>query len=161
MSITISNISIEKLPKKKLAFIEHKGPYQGNTQLFGKLFTSVMEWMQSKDVMHTSDIGAITVYPDDSSAVPESEQRIYVGFTVPEHTKADGDIQIMEIPEGSYVVGSFEILPSEYGNAWNEVFEFIKSKNLVPSAMMYESYKNEPNTHPEGKHLVDINVMIQ
>ncbi|WP_299215286.1 GyrI-like domain-containing protein [uncultured Aquimarina sp.] len=161
MSVTISNISIEKLPKKKLAYIEHIGPYKGDTELFGKLFTSVMEWAQPKGLMNNPKMEAITVYYDDPKTVPESQQRIRVGFTVSENTKAENDIRILEIPEGSYVVGSFEILPSEYGIAWNEVFEYIKKKNLMPSGMMYESYKNEPNTHPEGKHIVDINVMIQ
>ncbi|WP_299441338.1 GyrI-like domain-containing protein [uncultured Aquimarina sp.] len=161
MSITISNISIEKIPKKTLAYIKYVGPYQGDTELFGRLFNSVMEWVQKKGLMNDPKVEAITVYHDDPETVPESQQRISVGFTVPENTNADHDIQILEIPEGSYVVGSFEILPNEYGSAWNEVFEYIKNKNLVPSGMMYESYKNEPSTHPEGKHIVDINVMIQ
>ncbi|MFD2564370.1 AraC family transcriptional regulator [Aquimarina rubra] len=161
MSITISNISVEKLPKKKLAYIEHMGPYQGDTELFGKLFTYVMEWAQPKGLMNDPKVEAITIYPDDPKTIPESQQRIRVGFTVPEDTTAENDIQVLEIPEGSYAVGSFEILPNEYGSAWNEVFEYIKNKNLVPTDMMYESYKNEPGTHPEGKHIVDINVMLQ
>ncbi|MBQ4819657.1 GyrI-like domain-containing protein [Aquimarina sp. MMG016] len=162
MSVITSKISIEKLPKRTLAYIQNIGPYQGDTELFGRLFTTVMKWAQPKGLMHDPSSEAITVYHDDAETVPEDQQRISVGFTVPESTTPEGEIQMLEIPEGNYVVGSFEILPSQYGDAWSQVFDYIRNEKIIPSAkMMYESYKNEPDTHPEGKHIVDICVMIE
>ncbi len=161
MATIILNIKTEKLPERKLAYIANTGPYKGNTELFGKLFTKVAEWGKPKGLFNNPNTEAITVYHDDPEFVPEDQLTISVGFTVQEETDPDKEIQIMELPEGLYVVGSFEIFPTEYETAWNQTFEYIKSEKLKPSGMMYESYKNEPNTHPEGKHIVDICIAIE
>jgi AraC family transcriptional regulator len=85
-----------------------------------------------------------------------------VGFTVPENTAEDGEIRIMELPAGEYAVGTFELSPDEYGMAWEELYGFIQSKRLIPAAgPVYESYKNEPHEHPDGKQVVDICVALK
>ena len=110
--------------------------------------------------MTYKNLESITIYHDDSEK-PEKDQRISVGITVPEGTTVDGDINIMEIPAGKYLVGEFEIFPNQYGEAWTETFSYLNENNLMPvTEPMYESYLNEPGKHPEGKHLVNICIAL-
>ena len=155
-----STFKIVELPKRTFAYVRNVGPYKGDTELFGRLFNKVINWMKPKGLLlPTSE--CISIYHDDPDTVPVNEQRISVGFTVPENTVGEGDIKIMEIPKGKFIVGSFEILPQEYGDAWKELYSYIVENNLTPDKIMYESYKNDPHEHPEGKHLVDICVGLK
>ena len=160
MLTAVSNIKIKRYPKRTLAYVRNVGPYMGDTELFERLFNTVMEWAAPQGLM-TERTEAITVYHDDPSTVPSSKQRISVGFTVPEKTITPEGIHLMTIPEGKYVVGTYEIFPEEYRNAWKEVLDFIRDENIKPTPLEFESYKNDPNTHPEGKHIVDICVQIE
>jgi AraC family transcriptional regulator len=133
----------------------------GDQALFERLFSRIIKWVRIQNLM-SADLETITIYHDDPEAVPAEEQRISVGVTVPKGTKPDGDIQIMEIPPGDFVVGSFEIDPEDYGLAWQQVIEWIMNHKMdFLLDPMYESYRNNPHEHPEGKHLVDICVPIE
>ena len=148
-----------ELPKRTFAHVRNVGPYQGDAQLFARLFNEVTTWLMPKNLLlPTSE--CISMYHDDPETVPVEQQRISVGFTVPQGTEGEGNIQIMEVPASKYFIGSFEILPHEYGQAWGEVMEEIGKNKLSIGGPMYESYKNDPKTHPEGKHLVDICVSV-
>ena len=154
-----ATFKIVELPERTFAFIRNVGPYQGNTELFGRLFNEVVGWMTPKNLMlPTSE--CLSMYHDDPETVPAAEQRISVGFTVPEGTKGEGNIQIMKIPAGKFFIGSFEIFANEYGQAWEEVMKYVAENKLNVGGPMYESYKNDPKTHPEGKHVVDICVAV-
>lgn len=160
MSEVILDITRVHLPERTLAYVRNVGPYAGDAALFERLFGRVMESLGPRNLMGP-DTQAITVYHDDPESVPVEEQRISVGFTVPEGTKPDGDVEVLILPESDYVVGSFELLPHEYGRAWTDTYAYMGEHGYTPSGgPMYESYKNEPSQHPEGKHLVDICVAV-
>lgn len=153
-------ITTARLPKRTLAYVRHVGPYAGDSALFARLFNRVHGWIQAKGLMRP-ELEAITIYHDDPDSVPEDKQRISVGFTVPNGTKGEGEIETLAIPESDYVIGSFEIDPSRYREAWMSTFAYMGEHGLTPTGgPMYESYKNDPSTHPEGKHIVDICVAV-
>ncbi len=161
MKITAAEFKTVFSPMRTLAYIRNVGPYMGDTQLFERLFSQVLDWVQAKGLVRY-DMESIAVYHDDPETVPPEEQRISVGFTVPTGSVGEGDIQIMTLPAGKYAVGSFEIHPDQYGEAWEQLYEYIQSSGLKPGAgPMYESYKNDPQQHPEGKHVVDICVALK
>lgn len=156
----VTNIRIVKKPSRTLAFIRNVGPYMGDQALFERLFTKVIRWTRIHDLMR-HDLEVISVYHDNPDSVPAGQQRISVGVTVPTGTKPDGEVQVMKLPAGDYVVGSFEIFPDEYANCWNEIMDWINRQQLeVRGNLMYECYRNDPNTHPLGKHIVDICVPV-
>lgn len=162
MAVAIKNVKKVKMPTRYLACVRHVGPYKNNPELFGNLFKKVQNWANPQGLMQKQDVEAISIYYDDPDRVPEDQQRIAVGFTVPEGTQPEGEIEIIEMPKGNYVLGSFEIDPEEYQEAWDTVFDFIREENLIyEQEPMYESYKNDPSEHPEGKHLVDIGVILR
>ncbi|WP_420601132.1 AraC family transcriptional regulator [Flagellimonas sp.] len=158
---TALNVEIREFPKRTFAYVSHTGPYKGDTELFGSLFTKALVWIQSEGLATNPEMETITVYHDDET-VPVDQQRISVGFTISESREPTDEINIMTLPKGKYLVGSFEILPAEYETAWFEIFDYLKDKSLIPAeGPMYESYKNDPTQHPEGKHIVDICVALK
>ncbi len=148
------------LPKKFLVFARHVGPYQGDTKLFERLFNQVLAWIK-KNNLFNAGMEAISVYHDDPESVPVREQRISVGFTIDHEVEGSEGIQVMELPAGKYLIASFEIAPSEYGEAWELAMSHLFEHGMKPAdGPMYESYKNDPSTHPQGKHLVDICIAL-
>lgn len=162
MTTTVSNIRVETFPKRLLACVKNVGPYKGDTKLFESLFTKVRNWAEPKGLLASLKTEAISIYHDNTDQVPEEKQTISVGFTVPEGTQVDEGIESLEISKGIFLVGSFEILPTEYEEAWNEMMNFMKKGKINPldGGIVYESYKNDPRTHPEGKHIVDICIAV-
>lgn len=162
-STITGKFTVTQFPKRTFAYVRNVGPYMGDSALFERLFNQVMAWAGPKGLMQRPGMESISVYHDDPEKVPAEKSRISVGFTVPEGTLPEGDIQIMELPAGKYAVGSFELLPHEYGTAWKEIYEFIFGEKLTPTSdgPVYESYKNDPRQHPEGRHAVDICVALK
>ena len=155
-----SKFQVKEFPTRSLAYVRNVGPYMGDTALFERLFHQVVDWLKPQGLLGPQS-ESMTIYHDDPETVPVDQQRISVGFTVPVGTEGEGDIKIMELPAGKYAVASFEILSTEYPQAWQETFQLIGQNGLIPNGLMFESYKNDPGTHPENKHLVDIVVAVQ
>lgn len=162
MNVAVSNIRKVKLPRRQLACVHHTGPYQNNPTLFEHLFNHVLAWVAPQGFHQVAGMEAISVYHDDPEKVPPAQQRISVGFTVPIGITGEEDIEMLDLPAGWYVIGSFEIAANEYADAWKEVTAYIESQGLIPAeGPMYESYKNDPDQHPAGKHQVDICVAVR
>ncbi len=160
MTTTNAIIKTIEMPKRTLAYVSNVGPYMGNAALFERLFSQVLSWMQLHNLA-SEMTEAITVYHDDPKTTPPEKHRISVGFTVPIGTEGKDKIQIMELPAGKYLIGSFEIGAHEYADAWEEMMRYMQEHRHIPAAgPMYESYKNDPEEHPEGKHLVDLGVAL-
>ncbi|MCB0669343.1 MAG: GyrI-like domain-containing protein [Saprospiraceae bacterium] len=160
MKTIVADIKKTFLPSRTFAYIRHQGPYMGDTQLFERIFNQVATWV-TRNGLFKADSEAITIYHDDPETVSPDDQRISVGFTVPEGTEGDAEIKTTIIPSGDFVIGSFEIEEKEYADAWQSLFEYLNSNGFKPSGhIMYESYKNDPTKHPEGKHMVDICISV-
>lgn len=157
---TAATFRIAELHQRSLAYIRNVGPYKGDATLFARLFNEVITWLAPQQLLQPSS-ECITVYHDDPEYVPVAQQRISAGFTVPEGTQGGGNIKIMEIPAGKFLIGGFEILPDEYGQAWGEVMQQLVENKLKGTGVMYESYKNDSKQHPEGKLIVDICVAVE
>lgn len=157
----VRKIRRERKPERVFAYITHVGPYKGDQQLFAKLFTKVLKWAEENDQIHPN-LEAITIYHDDSETVSAEQQRIDVGVTIQSAILPAGDVHVMVLPERDFIVGKFEIDPTEYGMAWNQVMDWVADRNLdIGLFPCYESYLNDPQTHPGGKHIVEICVPLK
>jgi AraC family transcriptional regulator len=78
-------------------------------------------------------------------------------------TESNGDINIMNIPGGKYAIGHFEINVTEYGEAWNYLIgDWLSQSGYEPDDRpCYEMMVADPEEHPEGKHLVDIDEPVK
>ncbi len=148
-------VEAKELPERFAACIRHVGPYPQIGQAIGK----IMAWAGPQGLIQFPKTQLLAVYHDSPEEVDASELRSDACLTVPEGTAADGEVKTMTIAGGLFAVAHVEIDPSEYGEAWDKlVGEWMPENGYEPDLerMCYELYLNDPEQHPEKKHIVDI-----
>ncbi|MBM2815260.1 MAG: transcriptional regulator, AraC family [Ignavibacteria bacterium] len=151
-------VEVRYVEAMKVAYVRHIGPYKGDEKLFEGLFGKLFGWAGPRGMIRFPETKMLTIYHDNPELVEDDKLRISVCITVPDSAKADGEIGIMNIPEGKYAVADFEILPTQYGDAWEAVYSgWLPESGYVPDdRLCFEMYHNDPKTHPDGKHIVSI-----
>lgn len=147
--------AIKKQPDRFVATMRHIGPYNE----IGKTWEKFMGWAGQKGLLQFPATEMLGVYHDDPGTVEASKLRSDVCITVPEGTQVDGEVKTMKIPGGAFAVAHVEIDPTEYGAAWDKLIgEWMPAHGATPdiSRMCYELYLNDPEQHPQKKHIVDI-----
>ena len=147
--------SIKEQPERFVAYMRHVGPYPE----MGKTFEKFFAWAGQRGLLQSPTVESLAVYYDDPKTVDASELRSDVCITVPADTQVDGEVKTMTIPGGEFAVAHVEIDPSEYGAAWDKLLgEWMPANGVQPDAtrMCFELYLNDPEQHPEKKHVVDI-----
>lgn len=157
------SIEVKRLPAKHLAYVRHVGPYAGNEALFNALTGKVMAWANPRGLFKPEETEFISMYHDDPGITDQDKLRISVGITVPAGTNGNGEINLLEIPAGSYVCAVFEIDVTEYAAAWDAVCgQWLPQSGWQPSdAPCYEVNLNDPKQHPQGKHQVEIRMGVK
>ena len=146
---------IKELPEHHVAYVRHIGPYPQ----IGQAFTRIFEWAGQKGLLQFPKTQSMAVYYGGPEQVAESELQSDACLTVPEGTPEEGEVKIMKIPGGKFAVAHVEIDVSEYGAAWDKLLgEWMPEQGLEfdPARKCYEWYLNNPDQHPEKKHIVDI-----
>jgi AraC family transcriptional regulator len=69
----------------------------------------------------------------------------------------------MAIPGGRNGVARFEITADHFGDAWNAVYGgWLPESGYQPDERpCFETHLNDPEQHPEGKHIVEIHVPVK
>ena len=148
---------VKELPERTVACIRHVGPYNE----IGKAIEKVFAWAGPKGLIQFPKTQLLAVYHDDPSNVDTSELRSDACLSVPEGTEVDGEAKTMKIPGGLFAVAHVEIDVTQYGEAWDKlVGEWIPESGYEPDypsdRLCYDLYLNDPDQHPEKKHIVDI-----
>ena len=154
----IANIEVKDVADIHVAYIRHIGPYAGDQQLFKTLFNKLCAWAGPRGLLSFPETKFIAVYFDNPEITDESKLRTDVCITVPPETRTDGEIGKAILPAGKYAIAHFEISPDKYADAWKAVYGgwFPESGYQPDDRPCFEMYLNDPETHPEGKHIVDI-----
>ena len=117
-----------------------------------------MKWGGPRGLLRFPETTMMCVYHDDPKITQEDKQRLSVCITVPEDTAVEGEVGKMMVPGGKFAVGRFEIAADEYGEAWDMVAGgWLPESGYQPGdGPCYEIYQNDPKTHPENLHIIDI-----
>jgi len=148
------NVEVKELPELHVAYIRHIGPYPGIAKAIEKL----MKWAGPRGLINFPGTTLLGVYHDNPEVTEESKLRSSACITVPEDTPVEGEVGKMTIPGGLFAVAHAEINEDQYGEAWDKLMgEWFPESGYQPDdRMCYEIYLNDPEQHPEGKHIVDI-----
>lgn len=157
------NVDVKEIPEMHVAYVRHIGPYKGDTELFDKLFNKIFKWAGARDLLRFPETRVLAVYHDNPEITDESKLRTSVCVTVPPDTTVDGEVGKMTIPGGKYAIGHFEIDADGYEDAWNALFgAWLPDSGFQPDDRpAFELFLNNPNEHPEHKHIVDIYVPVK
>ncbi len=164
MSITAGRpVEVRDREPMTVAYVRHIGPYKGDVQLFGNLWKRLMQWAEPRGLLNKPDVQCLSVYNDDPEMTDEGKLRVSVCITVPADTAVEGDVGKMEIPGGRYAIAHFEIGADQYQEAWNYVFgEWLPDSGYQPDDRpCFERCLNDPATHPERKHIIDICIPVK
>lgn len=156
-------IEVKEMPELNVAYVQHIGPYKGDTKLFAGLFGKLMGWAGPRGLLSSPETLVLSVYYDDPKTTEEDKFRTSACITVPEGTEVEGEIGKMTVPGGMYAVGRFELDPDEYEEAWNMIYGdwLPESRYQSDDRPSLEIYRNDPNAHPENKHIVDICIPVK
>lgn len=157
------NVEVKALPEMQVAYVRHIGPYQGDSELFAGLFGKLMAWAGPRGVLQQPDMKMLSIYHDDPDITTDERLRVEVCVSIPEEMAVEGEIGKMLVAGGQYAVGRFELSAQEYTAAWQAIYgEWLPQSGYQPDDRpAYELYLNNPEEHPEHKHIVDICVPVK
>lgn len=154
---------IENLQPKVVACVSFQGNYIGKTEIFAKLFNTLGAWAGSKGLM-TPETQFLSSYPDDPNVTPIDELRLDACMVLTKDVTCEGEIEKKILPGGLYAMMHCELTGAEeYGLAWEGVVEWIEENGytLDMSRPSYEIYLNNPETHPQKNHILDICLSVK
>jgi AraC family transcriptional regulator len=156
-------VVIERMDPVTVAYVRHIGPYKGDVNLFGNLWGRLMRWAQPRGLLRQPDLQCLSVYNDDPELTDENKLRVSVCITVSPDTATSGEVGAMDLPGGDYAVAHFELDADQYQDAWNYVFgEWLPGSGYQPDDRpCFERCCNDPSSHPEHKHIVDICIPVK
>jgi AraC family transcriptional regulator len=152
------DIVVREVPEMQVAYIRHIGSFAGNEKLFRGLTGKLMAWAGPRGLIRFPETKLLTIYYDVPSITEESKLRVDVCMSVPKGTPTDGEIGSMMIPGGKNAVARFEIWTDQFGGAWNAVYGgWMRESGYQPDDRhRYAVALNDPTTHPEKKHIIEI-----
>ncbi len=150
----VFQVGVRDLPELHVAYIRHVGRYDEIPNAFARL----MRWAGPRRLLRFPEAQILAVYHDDPGLTPVGQLCADACITVPEGTKTKRDIGTMTVPGGAFAVAHVEIDPEQYGEAWDRLIGgWMPLSGYQPDdRLCYEVYLNNPNDHPEHKHIVDI-----
>lgn len=151
------SFEIKYLDAKNVVYYRHKGEYDK----MGPSINKLMQWAYPRGlVSNPPRVGA--VYLDDPRITPIDKLQSDIFMIVDGDVKVDGEIGKYTIGGGQYAVGRFEISMSEFGDAWQSMCGLITDHGCQSvDGCHHELYLNNPDDHPEKKHLVDICIPVK
>jgi AraC family transcriptional regulator len=158
-----ATIDVTEFPDMTVAYLRHVGPYQGDEQLFERLWGTMMRWAGPRKLMELPTTQALIIYHDNPEITPDDRLRLSVCLTVPEETEVDGEIGKMTVPGGDYAVAHFEVGPDDYGPAWQWVYGtwLPKSGYQPDDRPSFEMHPGNGEETGSGKRRVDICVPVR
>jgi AraC family transcriptional regulator len=153
-----SKVEIKDMPDMNLVYCRHTGPFY----LIGEAYGKLMKWAGPRGLLNSEDLKTVTVYHDDPKVTEIEKVRQSACIIVKEPVKTEGEFGNMSVPRGKYVVGSFEISPEEFEQAWNTTCIWLSESGYQPAdGNPYELYHNNFEEHPEKKFIVDICIPVK
>jgi len=148
------SVEVKTMPEFHVAYIRHVGRYN----LIGNAFERLMRWAGPRGLLRFPETSMLAIYHDGPGVTPVAQLRSDACVSVPVGTPVDGEVGTMTIPGGKFAVAHIEIDPMQYGEAWDRLIgDWLPRSGYQPDdRLCYEMYLNDPDQHPEKKHIVDI-----
>ncbi len=151
------NVTIQKLPKIRVACKRHTGPYEETKGVWEEL----VAWAAPKGILGPETIFLGVCY-DNPQITPADQIRYDACVSLDEHQQAVGDVNEMEVGGRSYAVATHKGPYSSLGSVYDYIYHVWagKSGKTLESGPCIEIYKNDPqDTAPEDL-LTDVYVPL-
>ena len=160
-------VEIIDMPEMTVAYLRHFGTFKLLAEKFQEMISKLVSWGFANGVMKQGETKILAVYHDNPNITQDDKLRTSICLSIPENTKVEGEFSKMTIAAGKYAVGHFEFddkdAALQHANAWDYFYGvWLPESGYQPEdGNNFEVYVNDPNTHPERKHLLDIYMPIK
>lgn len=156
------NVKVNDLNDMPVVYVRHIGPYQGDSDLFGKLFSKLFKWAGAHGLLSDPDLKVMCVYHDNPDITDNEKLRTSVCLTAPDNTNVSGEIGKMVVEGGKYAMGHFRIRSDEYQGAWDAMYgEWLPDSGYqADDRPPFELCLNDPEKDPEGMYEVEICIPV-
>jgi AraC family transcriptional regulator len=151
-------VTLEKVPERRIAYLRHVGRYQGDGELFARLFGELRRWAAPRGLLADGSGSWICVYHDPDGVTADDKLRVTAGLTVPGTTAAGGRISTMTVAGGLYAVGTFRLRDTGYTDAWEAMMTgwLPESGCALDDRHCFERFPLVGGRSEDGSTLVDI-----
>lgn len=148
-------VKLKKTEAMQVAVISHVGPYSEA----GKLYVEIAKWLKEKNLEITGP--PLGWFYDNPEEVPAHKLRCEIGFPFKGEAKAEGNIEIKEVPRQEVLYTTHTGPYREVGPAYAALFQYAKEKSYIPAGCPIEVYLNDPAKVPESRLLTEIQLPIK
>ena len=157
-----TEVIVKEMPELQVIYCRHTGAFNQIGQAYGKL----MQFAGPRGLLSSPNAKTLTVYHDDPSVTEMDKVRqsacLIVNSDVNSDVKVEGEIGKMTVPAGKYAVGHFEIVETQFEQAWNTMCLWLTESGYQPGeGYNYELYYNDHTQHPERKFILDICIPLK
>lgn len=148
------SVEVQRLTELYVAYVRHLGPYNR----IGLAIQRLMKWAGPRGLLRLPQTQVLAIYHDSPEVTPERKLRADACITIPEGTTAEADVGTQTIPGGLFAVAQAEIDVAQYPEAWDKLLgEWLpQSGYQADDRLCYELYLNDPEQHPQKKHIIQI-----
>lgn len=159
----IGKIDLINLEELQVVYVRHTGTYETLAKEYARLLQRLFMQAGRQNLLAEGQNKVLTIYHDNPEFSDKNQFRTSLCLTFSNHLKpSEGEgLEMMILVGGLYAVGHFEIMPDQYSDAWNYMYqEWITGSGYIPrDSYPFEMYMNAPG--PGDKHIVDIYVPIE
>jgi AraC family transcriptional regulator len=153
-----TKVIVKEMPEMQVIYCRHTGAFNQIGQAYGKL----MQFAGPRGLLSSPDVKTLTVYHDDPSVTEIDKVRQSACLIVTGDVKVEGEIGKMTVSGGKYAVGHFEIVETQFEQAWNTMCLWLTESGYEPGeGYSYEMYYNDHTKHPERKFILDICIPVK
>lgn len=158
-------ITITNLEEMQAAYVRHTGTYETLATEYPALIQTLFDYAGKQQLLVEGQNWMLAMYHDNPEFGDERQFRTSLCLTVPKELviREDGILGAMKLEGGLYAVGHFRIMPEQYSDAWNYMYqEWLTSSGYVPrNSYPFEVYRNNPEEEENRINEVDIYVPIE
>ncbi len=160
-------VDIVDIKEMTVVYLRHVGTYAEFGAKFQDMISRLIAWGFAQGVMIEGETKLLTIYHDNPEITQDDKRRTSVCISVPKETKASGEFGNMVISGGKYAIGHFvidnDMAAEQHAGAWEYLYgQWLPQSGYQPGdGPNFEIYLNDPSTHPEKKHFIDIYLPIK
>jgi AraC family transcriptional regulator len=155
------DFEIKKLEEFNVIYVRNLNIHNHDSETFGKMFDQLFSWATPRNLINFPETKALTVYR--SNANLEGMLQADVCLSVPEKITGEGLIGNTTISGGLYAIFHKEAPMTECFKTWNYIYDvwFEENGYQPDNRNFFLSHLNDPKTHPENFHIIDIYIPIK
>lgn len=142
MTHTDDEITIQKLPAMRVAYLRHTGPY-GEAGKIPDLWRSLRRWAEARDLW-TADRLCLGIAQDDPRVTAPEKCRYDAAIVIGDRAIDESAINVAVVPPGKFATVKFVGTAKEVDAPWDAIFRWLPESGYQPDhRAALEVYRGE------------------